>query len=276
MVNWWSFKPRESVAARRTNAIREGERLKSRGAQLFPVVLEGKKIAASFWGKAWCENLESYRDFEYRLPRGRSYVRNRAVLDLRMQAGEIVALVLGADTYRVQITITAASRSHWTLIKSRCAGQIGTLIELLQGRLSEQVLRIITHRDSGLFPKPQEIQMSCSCPDWAKMCKHVAATLYGVGARLDAEPELLFMLRGVDHAELIAQAPQLKVAAAGTKRKTIAADALADVFGIEIGASTLAVTASPAARARPRGAVKHKAKSKRNTILKTKKRARDA
>jgi uncharacterized Zn finger protein len=233
----WGFERKPSVHERRQRAARTGQRLAKSGEKLSPVVIDGRTIASSFWGKAWCENLESYRDYEYRLPRGRSYVRNRAVLDLNVSVGKVAALVSGSDLYKVAITIKPLAQPHWSRIKTQCAGQVGSLIELLEGRLSERVMKIVTHRDDGLFPKPSEIQMECSCPDWATMCKHVAAVLYGVGARLDHQPELLFTLRKVDQAELIAQATDFEVTRGNSKRKTLANDELASVFGIELDAT---------------------------------------
>jgi len=240
-MSWWDFERRPSVHEQRQKAMREGQRLAKQGRKLAPVVIEGRKIAVSFWGRSWCENLESYRDYEYRLPRGRSYVRHGAVLDLNMSPGKIAALVCGSEIYEVEITIKPLAQTHWSRIKTRCAGQIGSLIELLEGRLSEGVMRIVTQADEGLFPKPSEIQMACSCPDSAIMCKHVAAVMYGVGARLDAQPDLLFILRKVEHAELVADAADFKAARSGSKRKTIADDQLGDVFGIEIAVATPAV-----------------------------------
>ena len=233
-MNWWSYERKPSVLEQRRKAMQEGQRLAKRGQKLSPVIIEGRKIASSFWGKAWCENLESYRDYEYRLPRGRSYVRHGAVLDLRVNAGKIGALVCGSQIYEVEITIKPLSQTHWSRIKTRCAGQVGSLIELLEGRLSEGVMRIITQPDEGMFPKPSEIQMACSCPDMATMCKHVAAVMYGVGARLDAQPDLLFVLRKVEQADLIAGSTDFEATRSESKRKTIAADQLGDVFGIEI------------------------------------------
>jgi uncharacterized Zn finger protein len=198
-----------------------------------PVKVAGRVIAGTFWGKAWCDNLESYSDFSNRLPRGRTYVRNGSVVDLRVETGEVTSLVSGSSLYRITIGIRPLAAPRWDEIKKQCGGQIGSLVELLQGRLSHSVMEIVTRHGKGLFPSPQEIQMSCSCPDWADMCKHVAATLYGVGTRLDQEPELLFKLRAVDHEELIAQAAS-PIARPGASRRTIAADRLADVFGIDL------------------------------------------
>jgi uncharacterized Zn finger protein len=202
------------------------------------VLVEGRQIAATFWGKAWCRNLESYRDYENRLPRGRSYVRHGSVLDLNITTGKITALVCGSELYEVGISIQPLAPKRWSSLTGRCAGQVGSLIDLLEGRLSEAVMRIMTEPGEGLFPQPAEIQMSCSCPDAARMCKHIAAVLYGVGARLDERPELLFLLRHVDHAELIAGATQLKAPRRDSERKTIATEDLSDVFGIEIAPET--------------------------------------
>ena len=245
-MSWWSFERRPSVREQRQNAMRESQRLAKLGQKLAPVAIEGRKIAASFWGRAWCENLESYRDYEYRLPRGRSYVRHGAVLHLEIAAGKIAALVYGSEIYEVEITIQPLAQQHWSRIKTRCAGQVGSLIELLEGRLSEGVMRIVTHPEEGLFPKPAEIRMSCSCPDSATMCKHVAAVMYGVAARLDGQPDLLFVLRKVEHAELVAGAADFEGTRSGSKRKTIADSQLSDVFGIEIAEAPAAVQATTA------------------------------
>jgi uncharacterized Zn finger protein len=232
---YYGFKPYVSVAQRRAKAKRELAKLEEKGHKASPVVIEGRKIATTFWGTAWCDNLESYSDFENRLPRGRTYVRNGSVCDLQVEPGKVSARVCGSELYRVTIRIKPLAEAVWKDVKRQCAGQIGSLVELLQGKLSKGVMEVVTRRDGGLFPKPKEIEMSCSCPDWAGMCKHVAATLYGIGARLDHQPELLFRLRQVDRLELIAQAGEAPLAATAVAgKKTIASDALADVFGIEM------------------------------------------
>jgi uncharacterized Zn finger protein len=234
-MRWDDYAPYVSVAQRRAGALREVQKLGRKGRQVSPVNVAGRAITSTFWGKAWCDNLESYSDFSNRLPRGRTYVRNGSVVDLRVEAGEVTSLVSGSSLYHITIGIRPLATLRWDEIKTKCGGQIGSLVELLQGRLSQSVMEIVTRHDKGLFPSPKEIQMSCSCPDWADMCKHVAATLYGVGNRLDREPELLFKLRAVDHLELIAQAGS-PVVRPGARRKTIAADRLADVFGIDLEA----------------------------------------
>jgi uncharacterized Zn finger protein len=230
---WYEFRPYVPVAQRRAQAQREVAKRLKRGETIEPVVIEGRTIVTTFWGKAWCDNLESYSDFENRLPRGRTYVRNGSVVDLKIKPGEIKALVSGSELYKVEIGITPLSAAEWAGIKKRCAGQVGSLVELLQGKLSKSTIEVVTARKDGLFPKPSEIEKSCSCPDWAGMCKHIAAVMYGVGARLDHKPELLFLLRKVDHLELIEQAVS-EVSTPTTKKKTLARSEVADVFGIEL------------------------------------------
>ena len=193
-------------------------------------------IAKTFWGKAWCTNLESYSDFENRLPRGRTYVRSGAVIDLKLSGGEVTARVMGSSLYTVKVSVAKVEGPTWQAISAECADSIGSLVELLQGKLSSAVMERICRPSTGLFPEPKALKFACNCPDWADMCKHVAAALYGIGARLDKEPELLFALRGVDAKELVARA------AAGitsTQKKPVSSrvldDAsLANLFGLEM------------------------------------------
>ncbi len=237
-MSWgYSWSPYVSVAQRRANAKRRIADKQKKGFIAQPVEIAGRKITRTFWGDSWCNHLESFSDFENRLPRGRTYVRNGSVCHLEINAGEIKALVSGSELYDVKITIQKLSDRKWSNIKTSCSGHIGSLLELLKGKLSNSVMAVVTDRKEGLFPLPAEIAMNCSCPDWATMCKHVAATLYGVGARLDEKPELLFLLRGVDHLELIAA----EASAAAfldkdkmSRSKTIDDGELGDIFGIDL------------------------------------------
>ncbi len=199
-----SWRDYVSVAERRKTAERQLRILRKNGQSVSPVTIDGRKIAKTFWGTAWCDNLEGYRDYENRLPRGRTYVRNGLVIDLQISASEIRALVSGSSVYTVAVTIEALAPSLWRSICLDCTGGIDSLVELLQGRFSNAVMERLCRQERGLFPKPSEIRFSCSCPDAAYMCKHVAAALYGVGAKLDERPELLFRLRAVDERELVA------------------------------------------------------------------------
>lgn len=212
-------------------------KLRSAGVALQPVTIEGRQIALTFWGKAWCDHLESFSDYANRLPRGRTYVRNGSVFHLEITRGQVAARVQGTRPYKVLITIAPLSPRQWKAIKARCTGQIGSVLDLLRGKLSEPVMRVVTDRERGLFPQPREIRMQCSCPDWAQMCKHIAAVLYGVGARLDAKPELLFFLRGVDHEQLIgahAAAAVTEAIARSGKGRRIAESELANIFGVDL------------------------------------------
>jgi uncharacterized Zn finger protein len=250
----WEFRPYVSVAQRRANAARELARLttKKNGRKPEPVVLghRRRQIAATFWGKAWCDNLERYADLANRLPRGRSYIRNGSVVDLSITKGKVEARVAGSQLYTVEIGIAPMARARWRQVVARCTGKIASLVGLLRGELSADVMAVLVDGTHGLFPAPREIEMDCSCPDWAGVCKHIAAVLYGVGTRLDEKPELFFVLRQVDQAELLSSATSGAIsrhrAGRGTEGGTrIAASKLADVFGIEI-------VDEPASRAKPR------------------------
>lgn len=228
---WKSHVP---AAERRAQVEKAVTKAKKAGQDMRPVRIEGRAIVKTFWGKAWCDNLEAYSDFENRLPRGRTYVRNGSVIDLKIEPGKVCALVMGSSLYKIEIGITAVLDTHWKLLAKECTGSIASLVELLQGKLSKAVMERICQPKTGLFPAPRDIQLGCSCPDWAMMCKHVAAVLYCVGARLDAQPELLFTLRQVDANDLVTQAAELPVKTRKTpaRSKVLDDSQLADVFGI--------------------------------------------
>jgi uncharacterized Zn finger protein len=235
---YYDWKPYVSVAERRKKAERAANKLRKKGRKLAPVQLPGRKLATTFWGKAWGENLESYSDYANRLPRGRTYVRNGSVMDLQADGGKVTAMVMGSELYNVTIQVSPLPKMRWQSIRRDCAGSIDSLVELLQGRLSKAVMERVCQQKSGLFPAPGEIKFSCSCPDWASMCKHVAAALYGIGARLDEQPALVFKLRGVDERELIASAAKTdaltKAAPVSTKVLNSDGDDLSALFGIEM------------------------------------------
>lgn len=248
---FYEWKPYVPVAERRRRAARAMAKLAKKGHPVAPVVIEGRNIAETFWGKAWCDNLERYSDFANRLPRGRTYVRNGSVVDLQIEAGRIEARVSGSELYRVALAITPLAKTRWREICRDCAGAVESLVELLQGRFAKGVMERLCRQETGLFPSPREIELSCSCPDWASMCKHVAAVLYGVGARLDTRPELLFRLRQVDEKALVAQAGKdLPLAAKGPAAgKVLAEGDLSSMFGLEMAAVT--EPAAPKRKAAP-------------------------
>ena len=266
---YWGWKPYVSVGERRRKSAREMEKRRKQGHLVSPVIIEGRVIVKTFWGKAWCENLERYSDFANRLPRGRTYVRNGSVIDLQIGPGSIHALVSGSAIYKVEMKVTPVTKAAWKSICADCAGGIDSLVELLQGRFSKGVMERICRQNTGLFPSPKNIRLSCSCPDWAEMCKHVAAVLYGIGARFDQSPELLFLLHQVDHQDLIAKAGEpLPLAKPGKSSKILASDDLAGIFGLEMEAKPRKTaarrkTAAPAGRkAAPVPGSRKKAKPK--------------
>lgn len=200
------------------------------------VTPKGNKLAVSFWGLAWQRHLEGYADYESRLPRGRSYLRQGKVYNLAISEGEVTAEVAGSAIYDVIIKIKPLKKTHWEDLKTKCAGQIGTLLDLLGGKLGDGVLKVITDRDDGLFPSPKEIKINCNCPDPAGLCKHAAAVLYAVGLKFDAEPGLFFKLRAVNPQELLALAKDVvALEPAAGDAKVIADDDISALFGIEMG-----------------------------------------
>lgn len=194
-----AYYPQPTEAQLKRNAANTAKKAAAKGTTLHPVILSGRTIAKSWWGKAWCKNLEQYADYDTRLPRGQRYVRSGAVLDLQLQKGKILARVQGSrkTPYKVEIRISPLSEAHCQQIMDRCSMRADTLENLLSGTFPE-TMKDVFLGEGGLFPTPREISFQCSCPDWAVMCKHVAAALYGVGARLDEDPTLFFSLRGID------------------------------------------------------------------------------
>jgi uncharacterized Zn finger protein len=249
--DYGGFAPYVPVAARRAEAQRHAQAQKKEGIALSPVELLGNKIASSFWGKSWCQNLEAYSDYANRLPRGRTYVRNGSVIDLQVHKGEVRAKVSGSSIYTTTIRVKPIADTAWKALVTRHASGVSSVVDLLQGRLPKSLLEALADRASGLFPSPREIDLACSCPDWASMCKHVAAALYGVGARLDTSPELFFVLRGVEVTDLAARGARVDFAVA-TEGDLAGAD-LGALFGIELdGAAEAPATKGAAATRKPK------------------------
>lgn len=270
MVSYFEYGwgPYVSAAEKRRQAQRKISELRKKGGSIAPVTIEGRTIARNFWGKAWCSNLERYSDFASRLPRGRSYVRNGCVVDLQINAGKIAAKVSGQELYDVNISISPVGAGRWQAICRDCSGTIDSLVELLQGRLAKSVMDRVCREGDGLFPAPDEIKLSCSCPDWADMCKHVAATLYGVGARLDEAPRLLFVLRGVDESELLAGSGQeMTHSKAVPDASGVLSDGdVAALFGIEmVDVTGPVVSAAAKLKRRTKGIKRDKAAAAENT-----------
>jgi len=241
-MGYWSGYPRYvSVAEKRAKAARKLAQLKKKNPNIKPVVITGRMIAKTWWGKSWNVNLERYADYSNRIGRGRSYVRNGMVLDLQIRPGKVTALVqgTGSQPYSVTITIGEISKQTWKNIREECQGKFDSLAELMEGKFPKALQDLFIAKGQGLFPSPKEIRFSCSCPDWASMCKHVAATLYGISARLDENPMLFFKLRKANVNDLISEAVAEKteklLKKAGKKSARVIEDAdMGDMFGIEM------------------------------------------
>lgn len=241
------FAPYVPVSERRARAEKSVAALRKKNPNIQPVVVDGQKLARTWWGQAWNRNLERYADYAYRISRGRSYVRHGAVLDLAIHASQIRALVQGSQTrpYEIQVAIDPLSPTTWQVVTDACQGSINALPDLLEGRFPKALGDLFTAEGHGLFPTPLEIHLDCSCPDWATLCKHASAVLYGVGVRLDQNPQLLFELRGVRMEDLVSQVIKEKSADFLQKAKKKSSriiepqeDELGALFGIDLDDDT--------------------------------------
>ena len=254
-MGYSGWKPYVPVAKRRAEAQKAATKAKKADKGYDPVTVSGSTIAKTFWGKAWCSNLEAYSDYDNRLPRGRGYVRNGSVVDLKIEPGKVLAKVMGSRLYKVEIDVDAVSAQRWKALAKDSTGSIDSLVALLQGTFSKAMMQRLCQPSTGLFPTPKQIRFTCSCPDWATMCKHVAAVFYGVGARLDTQPDLLFTLRRVEAAELVRQAAEapLNLGQRPTKARVIENAALSGLFGIELGQTPAVPAAAPKKIGSPAG-----------------------
>jgi uncharacterized Zn finger protein len=271
---WYGRFPRYvSVGEKRAKAARKLKQLLKKNPGIKPIVIEGSAIARTWWGKSWNVNLERYADYSNRIGRGRSYVRNGTVLDLEINSGEVKSMVQGTASkpYSVVIKIKGISKDIWKDIKEACEGKLDSLSELLMGKFPKALGEIFMAEGRGLFPSPKEIDFSCSCPDWAYMCKHVAATLYGIGARLDEDPSLFFKLRKVNIGDLVTQTVEDKTRKLLKKAKKKSARViddsdLASVFGIEME--------TPVASGKKSAKTAEKASSRKKSLKPAAKRAK--
>ena len=234
-----SFPQYESAASKKAKANTALDRARKKNPEIEPVIIEGRTLAKNWWGKAWNANLESYADYHNRIGRGKSYVRNNAVLDLKITKGQVGAKVQGsrAKPYVVEIKIDPLNTLKWEKVIERCNHRIDSLEQLIAGKFPKELEVLFTNQQYGMFPSPKEIHFNCSCPDWASMCKHVAAALYGIGTRLDQNPMMFFELRDLDEKELVKKSMAIKIESmlknAGKKStREIAEEDVLDLFGL--------------------------------------------
>lgn len=283
-MSWYGqWAPYVPVAQRQRQAERVAKSLVNKGQKLAPINIPGREIANTFWGKAWCDHVEEYCDESNRLPRGRTYARNGSIIDLQITKGQITALVSGSSLYRIKITIKDLDKKQWKTICSDCAKSIHSVIDLMRGKLSQEIITRLTDPVSGLFPKVNEIKLSCDCPDGAYLCKHLAAVLYGVGHRLDSSPELLFVLRGVNQTDLISKSmvnQNLSQTIGLDDAPAIASEDLSDIFGIDLASPAETPKVKKATRKKTQAVVEQvavkvvkKTTAKNVTVKKKKKKA---
>lgn len=237
---WMRYPKYVSVHERKERAKAKMKILLKKNPNMQPVIIEGRDIAKTWWGRSWNKNLGNYADYDNRMGRGRSYVRSGAVVDLRISPGLIEGQVLGSYRvpYKIKVVVKDLDAVKWMSIKKVCGGRFDSLRDLLDGNFPKSLEALLVDRENGLFPSPDEIEFRCNCPDWADMCKHVAAVLYGVGTCLDAHPELIFTLRNVVMDELLVDvikdetSNMVRKSSVGSERVIEDSD-LSGIFGIE-------------------------------------------
>jgi uncharacterized Zn finger protein len=268
------------VAQRRAQAERKLAQLRKKNPKLKPIIIAGRALATTWWGKSWNSNLERYADYNYRLERGRSYARHRSILDLQLSPGKATALVLGSSSqpYKITIEIDTLSDRNWAAIRTACAGSFDSLHELLAGTFPNTLKNLFFEEGAGLFPTPREIHFTCSCPDAASMCKHVAASLYGIGARFDEDSSLFFTLRGINIDEIISETISETTQALLRQSERQSANVLedvnlGDVFGIELDDLDVALPDLPPVQAKASTTQKKTIKGPKTSATKLRKQA---
>lgn len=241
MARYWDTgeykQPTAAEIRKKAAATKKQE--KKKGKTLAPVIISGRTIAKNWWGKAWCDNLELYADYANRIDRGKRYVRSGAIVDLQIERGKVSARVQGTRKipYKVEVRISPLSEEKCQSIIDRCSTKLENVEQLIEGNFPTD-MKALFEGEHGLFPTPWEISFSCSCPDWALMCKHVAAVLYGIGARFDEEPLMFFELRGIDFNRFIDVTLANKVekmlqnASQPKSERIMQTDNLTELFGV--------------------------------------------
>lgn len=180
-----------------------------------------RRFGMTWWGRRWISALEALGAiYQNRLPRGRTYARRGAVVDLQLGPGRVTARVQGRRRrpYRVTIRIPVFEEASWRAVTEALAGRVGHAAALLEGRMPEEVDEVLEGCGVSLFPRPGELETSCSCPDWANPCKHVAAVHYVLAETFDKDPFLLPALRGREREVLLAG---LRAARAGAQASVV-------------------------------------------------------
>ncbi len=238
-MSFYDYGYYETKAEKRRRIGEKLERLRKTDPNIAPLTIEGNTLAKSWWGKAWGKNLESYADYKSRLSRGKNYVKQGAILDLKIEEGKVNSKISGSGSkiYDCEIHIERLSDERLKKILEHCQNKISTLDALLTGDFSEELLELFQDKSYGLFPSPDEISFRCDCPDVANICKHVAATLYAIGTKFDDDPMFFFELRQIESENLIQKSVEKKLENmlehVGKKTsRTMDASKISDVFGL--------------------------------------------
>jgi uncharacterized Zn finger protein len=164
-------------------------------------------IGETWWSQRFIELLESF-GVGSRLKRGRTYARAGQVVELEVEPGLVLAKVQGSrySPYRVRIRGKVLSEHQWRRAENAMAAQALPLAKLLAGEMPHDIEELFASCKLTLFPRSKrELTASCSCPDWANPCKHVAAAYYLLAERFDENPFLIFAWRGREQDELVAR-----------------------------------------------------------------------
>lgn len=236
---YYGWAPYISVSEKISRAKKKMKKLARTGLDVQPIEAFRGPITKTFWGKEWCRHIESFQEVTNRLQRGQTYVHNGSVCHLAIEPGKVTAYVAGSEPYKVNIDVKKLSVSRWNLLKRGVVGQIDSLFDLLQGKISNDVLTQLADAKNGLFPQLKELKFTCSCPDgfytknW--MCKHIAAVFYGIGRRFETKPELLFTLRGVNSQDLVISGAKAQVERQIDEAASpLGKDELENIFDIEL------------------------------------------
>lgn len=185
-------------------AVERSAQLTAEGTELHPVGASSRKLAEHFWGSAWMRHLALCEAGGLCLSPGRTLLRHGCVLDLEIAPCSIRALVSAQELYEVALTLEPLDEEKRLALRTACAGNVGSLVALLEGQANDDLLHTLCDPENGLLPAPEDWHMSCTCPDWAEPCPHAAAAIYAAGVLIDRDPSLLFVLRALDPSALIA------------------------------------------------------------------------
>lgn len=234
------FQPYKIPTATELEKKKEKSRTRLRGHDLKPIVIEGKTLGRTWWGKAWNQNLESYADYSNRVGRGKTYVRQGMVIHLNIEEAQVFGLVQGRKKapYEILVKIEPSTEDDIKAIGEISRQHVESFESLLHGEFPKELEVLFTRKGFGLFPSPKEIDFYCSCPDHAYMCKHVAAVLYGIGSRLDEDPQLFFTLRQINGINFIKESIDVVLTdmlnGAGVKtERTISEEKAKRLFGFD-------------------------------------------